>query len=120
MPTEHEIVPLDYAVTPDAKRPNSVDDSCFYCHQAIGEPHRPSCVLIAKKVRVRMTVEYEVEVPASWNAGDVEFHRNESSWCADNAMGELEKLAGREGCLCGVTHFEFVGTTSGPFRNERG
>ena len=52
-----------YPVTAAAQRPARMDGTCFYCRQAIGEAHKPDCVLIVKKVRVRMTVEYDIEVP---------------------------------------------------------
>jgi hypothetical protein len=74
------------------------------------------CVLIAKKVRVRAIIEYEVSVPASWGADDVVFHRNESSWCSDNLIPEIQSIEG--GCLCECTRFEFIEDTSEAFLSE--
>jgi hypothetical protein len=74
--------------------------------------------LINKMVRVRMTVEYEVEVPASWDRHMIEFHRNEGSWCSDNALYELEKLAEDKGCLCHAMWFECLDEHGNAYLDE--
>jgi hypothetical protein len=98
-------------------RPARQDGTCFYCRQALGEPHKEECVIWTKKVRVRVTLEYEIEVPRSWTKENIEFHRNEGTWCADNMVQELENWMGTGGsyeeegyrpCMCGTTHFEVV------------
>lgn len=117
---ESSLVPAGpFLVSASAQRPARMDGTCFYCSQPIGVAHKPSCVLIVKKVRVRMTVEYDIEVPDNWTKDNVEFHRNESSWCAGNMMSELEALGHPEtGCLCGKVHFTYLNDVSGPFVNE--
>lgn len=107
-----------FQVTEAAQRPARMDGSCFYCHQKIGESHRDDCVLIAKNVKVRMTVEYEVKVPASWSSYDIEFHRNDSSWCCGNAIRELEKL-NENGCICGITHFDCIDENGAAYLDEQ-
>jgi hypothetical protein len=107
----------EYIVTEKAKRPASSVDKCFYCHRPVGGYHASSCVLIRRKVTVRMTIEYDVSVPARWGKEDIEFHRNDSSWCASNAMGELEKID-EDGCLCDKTDFVYVGEAGGPYLEE--
>lgn len=113
-----------FLVTPAAMRPGSSEERCFYCHQPIGAFHGPKCVLVKKRTTVRMTVEYEVEVPAHWDQHMVEFHRNDGTWCASNAVEELrvlvEKLEedGGGGCLCNQTHFHYLGGDSEPFLCE--
>lgn len=86
---------------------------CFYCPSKIGDRHALDCVIFTKKVIVRMTVEYEVEVPHSWGKDMIEFHRNDGTWCCDNALDELELLSneGTKGksCLCAQDmKFEFI------------
>jgi hypothetical protein len=103
-------------VTPDDRHGGK--ERCYYCREAVGTPHRPDCVKVVKRVKVRLTVEYEVEVPASWAKEDVEFHRNDGSWCSDNLIPELEALAESQGCLCGVTHFDYVADVPGPVRER--
>lgn len=107
-----------FKVTEKAKRPAGRAGVCTYCKEPINGFHKDDCVLISKKVKVRMTVEYEIEVPASWDAEMVEYHRNEGSWCADNAIDELEAVAERNGCLCDICRFEYVGNESDPFLSE--
>lgn len=107
----------EYIVTEKAKRPASPVDECFYCHQPVGGYHDSECVLIQRKVTVRMTIEYDVSVPAKWGKEDIEFHRNESSWCSTNAIGELEEIT-KDGCLCDKTNFAYLREASGPYLGE--
>lgn len=111
---------MGFVVTKDAMRPASNEEKCFYCQQPLGAEHKPDCVLVAKKVKVRAIIEYEVNVPAYWDKDQVEFQRNDSSWCCDNMIGELENLLGEDQCLCGITTFEYLGDASEPFLNEKG
>jgi len=110
----------EYRVTPEAMRPASDELRCFYCHEAVGGMHKDDCVLIMKLVKVRLTLEYEVPFPAHWTAHDVEFQRNDGSWCAGNLVGELARLsADNEGCLCNSAHYEYIGEASDPYLSER-
>ena len=111
---------MDFIVTKKAQRPAGRAGECFYCGQAIGERHRDDCVLVQKRVKVRMIVEYEVDVPAFWDKERIEFHRNDGSWCADNALAELRKLSKQDGCLCAKTAYQYIGGDSDPFLREKG
>lgn len=111
---------MKFIVTEKSQRPAQKDlGKCFYCHQPIGSEHKSDCVLIMKKVKVRMTIEYEVEVPADWSKEMVEFHRNESSWCAGNAIAELESLGDGNECLCGVATFECLDDNGEAYLSEK-
>lgn len=109
---------MEFIVTEKAQRPANMNGRCFYCDQPIGEQHKSDCVHIRKTVKVRMIVEYEVDVPADWGKQQVEFHRNEGSWCSNNALDELERLAEEKGCLCHAMEFEYLGGDSEPYLNE--
>ena len=112
---------VSFLVTEKATRPAGKDGECFYCQRKIGEPHKPDCVLINKKVKLRMTVEYDVDVPAYWDKKQIESHRNDGSWCANNALVELEELFCTDGdgpCLCSVAEFEYLGDEGEPFLDE--
>lgn len=100
-------------------RPASPLEECFYCGEPIGEFHKSECVLINKKVKIKMIVEYEIAVPNDWDQEEIEFHRNEGTWCSDNALDELEEIAREDGCLCQKTTFEFVEVTSDPYLDEK-
>src|SRR3990167_3599264 len=106
-----------FRVTEKARRPASTANKCFYCAVEVGGYHKLDCVLIQKSVKVRMIVEYDIHVPSSWDADDVAFHRNEGSWCANNAITELQTLK-KSGCLCAITRFEVVDINSTSFANE--
>lgn len=82
------------------------DVRCFYCSEPVGGWHKADCVRFTKKVMVRAIIEYEIEVPDFWQKENIEFHRNEGSWCTDNMLDELEALSESEGCLCHCVRFE--------------
>jgi hypothetical protein len=123
--------PLD-----DGIRPAGKSDECFYCGQRVGRPHDRECVIVTKRVEMRVEARlpsgevlrgtWQFDDPYFWDAGMVEFHKNESSWCASNFMnvaerngdvawdpgseGAFEKLGEldtEENCLCGVLSFTF-------------
>ena len=92
----------------DGIRPAGEPDKCFfYCGQKVGQPHGRDCVTITKIVKVRYTFEVDIEVPHFWGSGDIEDHRNESSWCADNAFDEIDAYVG-DACACGCFSAKFV------------
>lgn len=103
-----------FIVTPKAMRPASSKRECFYCQQAVAGYHSVTCVLVEQRVKVRMIVEYEVTVPAHWDQYMIEFHRNEGSWCSDNAIDELREFSeGPHGCLCDIAQFEYIKDVAG-------
>lgn len=70
-------------------------------------------VLTEKQIRkVRFTFELEKEFPADWDDSLIEFHMNGSSWCADNAIQDLEeyalKLEEQGYCFCANFKGELV------------
>jgi len=98
----------------DGIRPAGMPDRCFYCGQRVGEPHGSKCAAVHKMVRVQYSFDIEIEVPAFWDKDNVEFHRNDSSWCANNAIGDIGKFLERidqedSNCLCGVFEAKFLG-----------
>ena len=118
----------------DGIRPAGKPDQCFYCQQTVGTPHGKKCVIVTKLVEMRVTLKmngrtyrgiWEVREPYSWDARMSEFHKNESSWCANNFLNEEEcgtvawesddtaiwkalSAISDEECLCDRLHFEFV------------
>lgn len=115
-------MPLVVADLDDGLRPAGPQDACFYCQQKVGTQHRSDCAVVTKKVRVRVTLDYDITVPYSWDSGQIEFHRNDSSWCSSNLISELEEQFGEdsEQCLCGRASFEVMGVVDpGPNRELR-
>lgn len=110
---------MNFTVTEKAMRPASGKRECFYCDAPVGEHHQPRCVLIKKKVRLRVTIDFEVDEPAAWTKEDIESHRNGgSSWCASNVLNELERYSEVNPCLCGNAVFECLEMIGPEFLDE--
>ena len=94
----------------DGIRPAGNPDKCFYCQQKVGTPHKQECVAVHKKIKAKYTFEIEVEIPFHWSPQDFEFHRNESSWCANNAVRDINELIKNEDapCLCDKFEAEWI------------
>lgn len=98
-------LPMTWTVTKEnGPRPAGHPDECFYCQQPIGSQHKPDCVLRERTVVVRLTVEYPIRIPEFWTTEDLEFHRNEGTWCSNNLVDDIEKLR----CVCGQSEFKYV------------
>jgi len=110
----------NWPVEHDGIRPAGKPDECFYCHEKLGGTHKPDCVIRQRTVVVRMTVDYVIDVPEHWTEDNIQFHRNEGSWCSDNALSELEQLSGRAGCLCSFMEFSYLreGTEKDEEKNQ--
>lgn len=117
----------------DGIRPAGPQDECLYCSQKIGQPHGPECVTVNSKVRfgvycnnhkVGVWRSYE---PHGWTAQQHEFHKNEGSWCADNALHAIEWVTPEirhlvmaqmvdDECACGILTFQLEAVEdAGPF-----
>ena len=71
-------------------------DACSYCRQTMGSPHGRECVIVNKRVEHRITATlpsgvytglWQFDEPHHWTVSDSEFHKNGSSWCANNYLG---------------------------------
>jgi hypothetical protein len=95
----------------DGIRPAGKPDECLYCKRKVGQPHKHDCVIVTKLVRVRYIVELDIEVPHYYTQHDVEFARNDSSWCANNAIDELAAAFRGDGkeCMCNSCRCEYLG-----------
>lgn len=100
-----------FKVTEKAMRPASPNRNCFYCGEPIGGEHRNSCVLINRKVKVKVSFEMFFDEPASWDKEQIEFARNQGSWCVDNALDDICEKAEAEGCSCGFGSVEVIEMT---------
>ena len=110
----------EFVVTEKAMRPASPERRCFYCHQAIGDFHKDSCVLISKWAKVEIKMTIDIEVPSWWGKHDVEFNRNEGTSCAGNVVGDIERFQDKVGyCLCGEVEYKYIEDNSEPFLKER-
>lgn len=75
-------------------RPAGDPGECFYCRREIGEEHAWECAIPTRRVRLRATVEWETEVPRSWDADTIRFVTREKA-CVQNLAREIGKFADR-------------------------
>ncbi len=94
----------------DGIRPAGPPDECFYCTRKVGAEHARDCTVVKKTVRVRYIIELDVTVPHHWEKDNVEFHRNEGSWCANNAIDELVTVFRDDeaSCMCSAFVCEYM------------
>ena len=85
---------------------------CFYCKQHIGQPHGVECVVPSRRVRIRVIIEYERDVPANSGESQILFGLNEGSSCADNELERISEHGEKHGCLCDFATFEYLGECS--------
>ena len=108
---------------------------CFYCHVAEGHPHESDCVCVLKLVEYVVSAHgkvvgtFQTYDPCSWTPHNCEFHKNESSWCTDNALDaidwtddsmdrEIDALE-EEQCTCGLLEFRLARVIDeGPFVDD--
>jgi hypothetical protein len=111
------------------------ENECYYCAGAVGEEHRRDCVCLLKLVRYSVLIHEpgserrtSGEVVGTYDSYDVwhwsehngEFHKNDSSWCADNAIDDIQwtdKCAhdlalafcdeDSQSCCCAILEFRF-------------
>lgn len=105
-------------VDADDARPAGKPDECFYCNRKIGEEHTFECVIPSKRVRLRVTLEYETDVPRSWDKDTIE-RIKEDQGCLSNIVGEIKEYSDRLDVAhpntCQVEHppVEYLGEVNG-------
>ena len=118
----------------DGIRPAGAPDECFYCKNKVGQPHSLDCVVVTKRIEMRVRAQllggnivtglWQFEEPYAWDVGMSESHKNKSTWCAGNFLRErytgnvrwdtgnpwpdLIAICSARGCLCSRVSFEFV------------
>lgn len=97
-------------------------DECFWCHCKVSFRHATDCPHVIRRAKVRMIVEYEVDVHGGGSPdapGRFEFQRNEGSWCSSNAIDELTALDASDGCLCPTVKFAFISWVNDELKESR-
>jgi hypothetical protein len=100
----------DWTVGENDVEPVGSRDAC-YCQAKVGEQHRENCVSRKRTVVVQATIEYVVAMPEHWTSDSIEFHRNESSMCANVVKRELAALfehVDQRGCMCDRIETKYV------------
>ncbi len=111
------------ATAPSSIPPAATDlNICFWCKAAIGTPHKESCGHVIRRAKIRVTLEYEVNVHGGGDPDAVqqfEFRRNEGSWCANNIISELQDVSESSGCLCNHAETTFVSWVNEELKESR-
>lgn len=55
-----------------------------------------------KTINIQWTINLPMQFPDAWDNRLIEFHLNESSWCCDNIIKDLEKYSEEHGCICNI------------------
>ena len=97
----------DWTVGEYSVRPSGNPDECYYCGAKVGEQHKPNCVIRKKTIVTRMTIDFVDSVPENWDKDVIDFHYNDSSWCASNILNRIEERSNFR-CLCDVASFEYL------------
>ena len=61
---------------------------------------------LMQKRMVKIEIDLPMEFPKDWDDKDIDFHLNESSWCASNIIDELLKYEEEHGCICRICEFK--------------
>lgn len=96
----------------DGIRPAGKPDECFYCSGKVGKEHARDCVCVTKRVKVRFTVDLELDAPHSWTADKVNFRYQGSSWCGSNlaamVTAERDQRDADGSCMCEIVSGELL------------
>lgn len=92
----------DWTVGDSGIRPAGKPDRCFYCGELKGSQHKSDCVIRSRTVVIRVSIEYVVDVPESYDSGSIEYLWNEHNRGADQTLNEIrvlrERVGGEEFC----------------------
>lgn len=61
-----------------------------------------------KRIVYELTITMEESVPLEWDADQINFWLNESSWCMGNAFEKLKDMVGNEFCTCQIMRGKFI------------
>ena len=62
-----------------------------------------------KQIRdIRITIDLPMEFPLFWDEEMIEFNLNESGYCANNLIRELENYSHKNGCICQITKCKVI------------
>ena len=102
--------PETHVVRRGDSRPCGPAGHCTYCHEPIGQKHKPDCVCRQKTVVVEWTFRVTVTAPEHATPEDVEAYYNDSSYCASNAVDQLMELSEsrHNGCVCNEFEAKFI------------
>lgn len=51
---------------------------------------------------IRIIIDLTMDFPIQWDNEMIEFYLNDSSYCCDNLINELQKYSEENGCICNI------------------
>ena len=105
---------------------SNTNGQCFYCRGTLGNAHDDNCVTLVRlntyvaTLKGFIIAKWQHKDPAFWDVGSCEFHKNDGSWCTDNALDNGEWLSGEDlfekahdtlgenECGCGLFEFKLI------------
>ena len=86
--------------------------ACRYCGEPLGGEHKADCVCRQRTIIADFTFRVIRKVPEDWDESMINFHMNDSSWCLNNVIAELQAIIDnmdeKNYCLCGVATGRYV------------
>ena len=52
---------------------------------------------------IQWKINLPMDFPAEWTDEQILFYLNNSSWCCDNLIKELQNYSKEHGCICDIT-----------------
>ena len=52
---------------------------------------------------IQWIINLPMDFPQDWDDKMIEFYLNDSSWCSDNLIEELQKYSKEHGCICNIS-----------------
>ena len=106
-------------VTLENIAPKGSQDRCFHCNSLLDHEHLLDCVLLRKSIRLRVTIEYDTQVPEFWDKEAIEWFYNESTHCANNELGRIaDQYNYADDCLCQKAKFEYLRLSDSEMRER--
>lgn len=57
---------------------------------------------------IQWQINLPMDFPANWTDEQILFYLNNSSWCCDNLIEELQKYSKEHGCICDITKAQIL------------
>lgn len=57
---------------------------------------------------IQWQINLPMNFPADWTDEQILFYLNDSSWCCNNLIEELQKYSKKHGCICDITKAQIL------------
>lgn len=84
-------------------------DKCFYCTGLIDQQHEEDCVVLARPIRITLSIDLVVSVPRDLPPEDVDGFFNDTGSCTNNLLFDIERQMDSGYCLCHNAEIHYAG-----------